>query len=87
METNSVTPDLPATQQQSGALAYPQGLPMGMPYAEDVEGGDGLTIGGLMHSLRRQLLPALGLGILIATLMAGLLWFLIPHPHFARRLL
>lgn len=87
MESNSVTPDLPATQQSSDALAYPQGVPMSMPLGEDSDGGEGISVSGLLHSLRRQLLPGIGLGILIATLMAGVLWFLIPLEYRAESVL
>lgn len=56
---------------------------MGMPQADDLDGGDGFNVMGLVHSLRRQLLPAIGLGLLVSTLLAIVLWLLIPVSYRA----
>ena len=86
MESNSVTSDLPAPQQQT-ALSYPQGLPVGSPWPEEADGGDGIRVSSLLHSLRRQWLPALGIGIVTATLLSALLWLLIPVEFQAEAVL
>ena len=88
MEQDTPAFDLPATQQQpGGALAYAQGVPMGMAPVDDLDGGDGFSVMGLVHSLRRQLLLALGLGLLVSTILAILLWFMIPVSYRAEALL
>jgi capsular polysaccharide biosynthesis protein len=86
MEPVSPTNDL-AVAQQPGNLAYPQGVPMGMAAVDDLDGGDGFSVMGLLHSLRRQLLLALGLGLLFSTLLAILLYFVIPVSYRADALL
>ena len=81
MEPNTI--DLPATQQPQGPLSpYQQGLPIGAPLDEDVSSGS-FSIVGLLHSMRRQLLPALLTGLCLATLLAGILWFAIPVTYTA----
>ena len=85
-----VLPDtghLPVAQPTGGALAYPQGLPVGMPPMEELDGGGGFSIMGLVHSLRRQLIPALGLGLVVASLIALALWFVIPVTYTAEAVL
>lgn len=80
MDSNPL--DLPATQQQPPLTPYQQGLPMGVPEDDDFGGGS-FSIMGLLHSMRRQLLPALLTGICLSTLLAGLLWYLIPVNYTA----
>ena len=80
MDANTV--DLPATQKQASLAPYQQGLPMGMPMDDDLGGGN-FSVLGLLHSVRRQLLPSLLAGICLATLLAGILWFLIPVNYVA----
>ncbi len=89
MESTAAQPvtDLPVAQANAGALAYPQGVPMGMPPVEDLEGGDGFSIMGLVHSLRRQLLPAFGFGLVVASLIALGLWYSIPVSYTAESVL
>ncbi len=88
MESNPAqSNDLPVAQPTGGALAYPQGLPVGMPPMEELDGGGGFSIMGLVHSLRRQLIPALGLGLVVASLIALALWFVIPVTYTAEAVL
>ena len=87
MEPVSPTSDLPVPQQQAAAMAYPQGYPVGVAPMDDLDGGEGFSVMGLVHSLRRQLLPALGFGLLLSTLLAGLLYFMIPVKYRAEALL
>jgi len=88
MEQDTPAFDLPVTQQQpGGGLAYAQSVPMGMAPVDDLDGGDGFSVMGLLHSLRRQLLLALGLGLLLSTVLAILLWFMIPVSYKAEALL
>ena len=84
MESTSTTPDLPVTQPTgSGALAYPQGLPVGMSALDEMDGSGGFNPLGLIHSLRRQLLPAIGIGIVVSIMLGAVLWFLIPVKYTA----
>lgn len=88
MESNPAQPnELPVAQPTGGALAYPQGLPVGMPPMDELDGGGGFNIMGLVHSLRRQLIPALGLGLVVASLIALALWFVIPVTYTAEAVL
>ena len=87
MEPVSPTSDLPVPQQQAAALAYPQGYPVGAAPVDDLDGGEGFSVMGLLHSLRRQLLPALGFGLLLSTMLAGLLYYLIPVSYTAEAIL
>ena len=41
-------------------------------------GGEGIKISGLLHSMRRRWMLCTGLGVLCATLVAGLLWWFVP---------
>ncbi|MFO0916145.1 MAG: AAA family ATPase [Pirellulales bacterium] len=43
--------------------------------------------GGFLHSIRRQWLPGLGLGLLVGSLVAALMWFVIPANFEAVALL
>ena len=74
--------DLPVTQSLAPLAPYPQGMPMGAPLEDEASGGR-FSIMGLMHSLRRQLLPALVAGLCLASLLAVLLWFVIPVTYSA----
>ena len=86
MSSVSIPSDLPATHQPS-PIAYPQGLPIGPAWGEENEGSEGVRVSSLMHALRRQWLPALGLGILLATIVAALLWLVIPVEYQATAVL
>lgn len=86
METVSATQDLPVSQSNS-ALTYPAGLPLGAPQLDDMDSSDGFSIVGLAHSLRRQWLPAVGVGLVISSLLAMLLYFLIPVNYTAEAIL
>ena len=88
METTpTALSELPVAQPGAGALAYPQGVPMGAPQLDDLEGGGGFNVMGLLHSLRRQLIPALGLGLLVSSLVALGIWFMMPVQHTAEAVL
>ena len=80
MDPNTI--DLPAMQQTSALSPYQQGLPMGAPMEEDLSSGS-FSVKGLLHSVRRQLLPALVTGLCVSTVLAGLLWFMIPVTYLA----
>jgi capsular exopolysaccharide synthesis family protein len=54
-----------------------------MPWYEAQESSDGLKLSGLLHSIRRRWLPATALGILLASLIALLLYLLIPVEYQA----
>ena len=56
---------------------------MGAPQMEDLDSGDGFSLVGLLHSLRRQFLPAFGLGVVLATLLAIGLYVVIPVTYRA----
>lgn len=84
--TSPATSDLPVAQP-AGALAYPQGFPMGMPQFDDADGGDGFSVMGFVHSLRRQWVLALGLGLVVSSLMSIVLYFLIPVTYKAEAVL
>ena len=72
--------DLPVTQSEAPLAApYPQGMPMGMPL--DEAGGGNFSVLGLLHSLRRQMLPALVAGLCLASILAVMLWFVIPITY------
>ncbi len=74
--------DLPVTQSEAPLAApYPQGMPMGMPL--DEAGGGNFSVLGLLHSLRRQMLPALVAGLCLASILAVMLWFVIPITYTA----
>jgi len=78
--------DLPVTQSQAPLANYPQGMPMGMPIDDDVSGGS-FSILGMLHSVRRQLLPALVAGLCLSSILAVLLWFFIPVTYTAEAFL
>ncbi len=71
---------LPTTVSPAGSLGP---VSPTMPWIDSAEGSEGIRFTGLIHSLRRRWLPATGLGILLATLFAGLLWAVIPVEHEA----
>ena len=70
-------PNAPLAPAAPAAGVSPVVPPVGMPWSEAGD-GEGIKLTGLLHSLRRRWLPALGLGILAATSVAALLWMLIP---------
>ena len=80
MDSNTL--DLPATRPEAPLSPYQQGYPMGAPLDDDVSSGS-FSVKGLLHSVRRQLLPALLTGLCLSTLLAGLLWFAIPVTYMA----
>jgi capsular exopolysaccharide synthesis family protein len=48
---------------------------------------EGMSLVGFMHSLRRRWLPASLIGFVLATIVAGLLWLLVPVTYEAVALL
>ncbi|MCA9217462.1 MAG: polysaccharide biosynthesis tyrosine autokinase, partial [Planctomycetales bacterium] len=57
------------------------------PWADASAKKEGFDLGGFMHSLRRRYLLGLGLGFLLASLVALLVWLLVPVTHEAQVLI
>ena len=72
---------LPAIPQPApGALGMP--LPAA-PWIDTADKNEGFNFAGFLHSLRRRWLSGLGIGFLIASIVAALLLFLIPEKYEA----
>jgi len=81
--SHSFPSDSGDSKQLPAIPAHPQttavGLPMaGAPWPFMQESGEGINLVAFLHALRRRWLVGGGVGIVIATLIAALLWFLIP---------
>ena len=64
--------------------AAPAPMPMPpAPWADSSTKKEGFDIAGFLHSLRRRYLLGLGLGFLLASLVALLVWMLIPVTYEA----
>ena len=80
--TNSES--LPTLAQSNTTIASPGMPPMpAAPWMDSAEKKEGFDLGSLLHSLRRRWLVGLGLGFLSASLVAGLLFLLVPEKHQA----
>ncbi|MDG2384205.1 MAG: polysaccharide biosynthesis tyrosine autokinase [Pirellulaceae bacterium] len=67
---------LPAiTQEPVGAIGNP--MPVA-PWMETKESNDGFNFSGFLHSLRRRWLAGVGFGCIAATIVATLLYLLVP---------
>jgi capsular exopolysaccharide synthesis family protein len=81
----------PTPSREAGqlpALQSPASTAMGMPlpaapWIETSESKAGFDFVGFLHSLRRRWLLGMGLGVLLATAFAGLLWLLVPVKYDA----
>ncbi len=81
--TSADSVQLPAIPQPApGTLGMP--LPAS-PWIDGGEGSSGFNFTSFLHSLRRTWLSGLGIGFLIATTLAGLLWFMLPETYQAFR--
>jgi succinoglycan biosynthesis transport protein ExoP len=71
-----------ALGQVGTSLANPVNSIFGGPSDED-----GFSVGAFMHSLRRRWLVATGLGLILAAIVAAVLWLLVPVYFEAETLL
>ncbi|MCA9167118.1 MAG: hypothetical protein KDB23_05600, partial [Planctomycetales bacterium] len=70
------------------ATVSPANVPMGMPmsaapWMDSSEPKSGFNIISFLHSLRRRWLMGLGLGFLVSSIIAALLWLLVPVKYEA----
>ncbi|MEZ6120714.1 MAG: hypothetical protein R3C28_29630 [Pirellulaceae bacterium] len=88
MSTNSpITPPLPnQLPAVPTATAARPVAPPPMPWMND-EKKDAFDIWSFLHSLRRTWLVGLGLGLLVASILAAILWFVVPVKYEAQVIL
>ena len=73
---------LPAVSEgaSTGTAVAPLG---GAAWLEEPDAGEGIRFGSFLHSLRRRWMMAAGWGLLLATSLAAVLWWLIPENYEA----
>src|SRR5687768_9553219 len=89
IEPRPVSPNVPVdSSQQLPAVPRMAPAPLGMPlpaapWMDVNEKKDGFNFAGFFHSLRRRWLLGLGIGCLVASVVAALLWLLVPIKYEA----
>ena len=83
-QSPSAVPAISVAQVPAPQMAMPAPP---APWADSAAKKEGFDIGGFLHSLRRRYLLGLGLGFLLASLVALLVWMLVPVTHEAQVLI
>ena len=76
--------NLDSVARNSPARPWALGMPLpASPWVDAEENREGFDFIGFLNSLRRRWLSGLGIGFLIATTLAAMLWFLLPITYEA----